>query len=123
MMTIHQYGEGDRILGDVVLGDKIGVQINQFDIVPLILDPKYRPIINRVRIILTDLSEEFNPNAQRGQIKIRDAAIARLNDQVVLKQSILEIVKEFGCDAVVKKISHPVAHMLISTLLLAIKQE
>ncbi|NJL91913.1 MAG: hypothetical protein HC916_20625 [Coleofasciculaceae cyanobacterium SM2_1_6] len=53
--NIHQYGSGDNIAGDKVMGDKIGTQINNTELIQIIND-------------LRQTAAQFPPDIQEGII-------------------------------------------------------
>ena len=76
--NIHQYGSGDNIAGDKVLGDKIQTQINN--------NPDLAQAARDIKALLDELSEEYNPTTEKGQTKIKSGVLAQIKQNPQLKQ-------------------------------------
>ncbi|MEL7359026.1 MAG: DUF4926 domain-containing protein [Cyanobacteria bacterium J06560_6] len=103
---INQYGKGDNIAGDKVLGDKIQTQINN--------NPDLAQAARDIKALLNELSEEYNPNSAKGQAKIEEAALAEIKQNPTLKQRTLKALQSAGDEALEQAIQHPVAKVVVS---------
>ncbi|MEA5466284.1 leucine-rich repeat protein [Leptothoe sp. PORK10 BA2] len=103
--TYNQYGTGDNIIGDNVHGDKIGTQIiNNQDLAQAAQD---------IKALLDELSEEYNPNSSKGQSKIKDEALAQIQQDTTLKSRAVKALKASSVEAFNQAIDHPVAKIVI----------
>lgn len=102
---IHQYGSGDNIAGDKVLGDKIQTQINN--------NPDLAQAARDIKALLDELSEEYNPTTEKGQEKIKSGALAQIQQNPQLKQRTLKALKSAGEEALEQAIQHPVAKVVV----------
>jgi hypothetical protein len=103
--NIHQYGQGDNIAGDKVLGDKIQTQINN--------NPDLAQSARDIKALLNELSEEYNPDTEKGKAKIKDGALAQIRQNPQLKQRTLAALKSAGEEALEQAIQHPVAKVVV----------
>ncbi|MEO1396849.1 MAG: DUF2283 domain-containing protein [Cyanobacteria bacterium J06634_5] len=103
--NIHQYGKGDNIAGDKVLGDKIQTQINN--------NPDLAQAARDIKALLNELSEEYNPTTAKGQSKIKDGALAQIRQNPQIKQRTLKALKSAGEEALEQAIQHPVAKVVV----------
>ncbi|MEL6489934.1 MAG: DUF4926 domain-containing protein [Cyanobacteria bacterium J06621_3] len=103
---INQYGKGDNIAGDKVLGDKIQTQINN--------NPDLAQAARDIKALLNELSEEYNPNSAKGQAKIEEAALAEIKQNPTLKQRTIKALQSAGDEALEQAIQHPVAKVVVS---------
>ena len=102
---INQYGKGDNIAGDKVLGDKIQTQINN--------NPDLAQAARDIKVLLDELSEEYNPTTEKGQAKIKSGALAQIRQNPQLKQRTLKALKSAGEEALEQAIQHPVAKVVV----------
>ena len=98
---------GDKVIGDKVGRDKIGTQINN--------SPNLAQAAKEIKELLDQLSEEYNPNTEKGQNLIKDEALKVIRENPTLQDRILKALKEGGVTALEEAINHPVAKILIST--------
>lgn len=105
MATVNQYGQGDNIAGDKVLGDKIQTQINN--------NPDLAQAARDIKALLNELSEEYNPNSAKGQAKIEEAALAQIKQSPTLRQRSFKALKSAGEEALEQAIQHPVAKVVV----------
>ena len=103
--TINQYGFGDNIAGDKVLGDKVQTQINN--------NPDLAQAARDINALLKELSEEYNPTTEKGQTKIGNSAIAQIKANPQLKQRTFKALKSAGEEALEQAIQHPVAKIVV----------
>jgi uncharacterized protein YuzE len=103
--TINQYGQGDNIAGDKVLGDKIQTQINN--------NPDLAQSARDIKALLNELSEEYNPDTEKGKAKIKDGALAQIRQNPQLKQRTLAALKSAGEEALEQAIQHPIAKVVV----------
>lgn len=102
---INQYGSGDNIAGDKVLGDKIQTQINN--------NPDLAQAARDIKALLDELSEEYNPTTEKGQAKIKSGALAQMKQNPQLRQRTLKALKSAGEEALEQAIQHPVAKVVV----------
>ena len=103
---IHQYGQGDNIAGDKVMGDKINTQINN--------NPDLLEAAKSIQALLDELSEQYNPNTEKGQNLIRDEAIEAIETNPTLKTRIINALQSAGDTALEGAIGHPIAKIVIA---------
>lgn len=102
MSTINQYGSGDNIAGDKVMGDKIYTQINNSqDLVQASKD---------IKDLLEQLCVDYPSDSPR---VLGAKAIDQVEKNLELKSRILKGVKAGGFAALEKMIDHPVAKFFI----------
>ena len=100
--SIHQYGDGDNIAGDKVMGDKIETQINNSqDLVQASKD---------IRSLLAQLSQDYPQDSPR---VLGAKALDTLDRDSGLKDRILRGVRAGSFSALEKMIDHPVAKFFI----------
>jgi hypothetical protein len=100
--AIHQYGSGDNIAGDKVMGDKIGTQINNSQD----LDQASKDI----KALLEQLSMDYPSDSPR---VIGAKAVDEVEKNPEIKSRILRGVKAGSFAALEKMIDHPVAKFFI----------
>lgn len=103
--TINQYGKGDNIAGDKVLGDKIQTQINN--------NPDLAQAARDIKALLNELSEEYNPTTTKGKTKIKESALSQIRQNPQLKQRTFKALKSAGEEALEQAIQHPVAKVVV----------
>ena len=103
--TINQFGQGDNVAGDKILGDKIQTQINN--------NPDLAQAARDIKALLNELSEEYNPATEKGQAKIESSAIAQIKQNPQLKQRTLKALKSAGAEVLEQAIQHPVAKVVV----------
>ncbi|MEO1683338.1 MAG: COR domain-containing protein, partial [Cyanobacteria bacterium J06631_12] len=103
--TVNQYGQGDNIAGDKVLGDKINTQINN--------NPDLAQAARDIKALLTELSDTYNPNSPAGQTQIKEGTLARIRQNPQLKQRTLKALKSAGEEALEQAIQHPIAKVVV----------
>jgi internalin A len=101
------YVRGDKIGGDKVGRDKIGTQINN--------SPNLAQAAKEIKELLDQLSEEYNPNTEKGQNLIKDEAVKVIKNDSTLQQKIVKALKEGSVTALEETINHPVAKIVIAT--------
>jgi len=101
------YVRGDKVMGDKVGRDKIGTQINN-------ASPNLIETVQLIKALLNELSEEYNPNTEKGQNLITQEAIQRLKNDPTLQQRFLNALKEGGTTAIEEMIDHPVVKPLVA---------
>ena len=87
------YVRGDKIGGDKVGRDKIGTQINN--------SPNLAQAAKEIKELLDQLSEEYNPNTEKGQNLIKDEALNAIKKDSTLQQKIVNALKEGSVTALV----------------------
>jgi internalin A len=101
------YVRGDKVMGDKVGRDKIGTQINN--------SSNLAQFAKEIKELLDQLSEEYNPNTEKGQNLIKEEALKVIKENPTLQDRFLKALKEGGVTALEEAINHPVAKILIST--------
>ena len=74
------YVRGDKVIDDKVGRDKIGTQINNF--------PNLAQAAKEIKELLDQLSEEYNPNTEKGQNLIKDEALKVIKENPTLEDRI-----------------------------------
>ena len=100
---------GQVITGDQnVAGDNIGIQNNNYS-------PNLAQAAKEIKELLDQLSEEYNPNTEKGQNLIKDEAVNAIKKDSTLQQKIVNALKEGSVTALEEAINHPVAKIVIAT--------
>ncbi len=102
------YVRGDKVMGDKVGRDKIGTQINN--------SPNLAQAAKEIKDLLDQLSEEYNPNTEKGQNLIKDEALKAIKSDSTLQQKIVKALKEGSVTALEEAINHPIAKVIIATV-------
>ena len=99
---------GQVIIGtQTVAGDNIGIQNNY--------SPNLSQAAKEIKELLDQLSEEDNPNTEKGQNLIKDEAVNAIKKDSTLQQKIVNALKEGSVTALEEAINHPVAKIVIAT--------
>jgi hypothetical protein len=93
-------------MGDKVMRDKIGTQINNA--------PNLAQAALEIQALLDNLSETYNPNTETGQTKIAKDAIEQIEQNLTLKGRIVNAIKESSYTALEEAIDRPVVKILIA---------
>jgi translation initiation factor 1 (eIF-1/SUI1) len=102
------YVRGNKFGGDNVGRDKIGTQINN--------SPNLAQAAKEIKELLDQLSEEYNPNTEKGQNSIKNEALKVIKNDSTLQQKIVNALKEGGVTTLEEAINHPVAKVVIATV-------
>lgn len=102
MSNINQYGFGDNVAGDEVMGDKIGTQINN--------SQDLAQAAKEIKILLDQLSVDYPSYSPR---VLGAKAVDEVERSPELKSRILRGVKAGSFAALEKMIDHPVAKFFI----------
>ncbi len=102
MNTSNQYGLGDNIGGDKVMGDKIGTQINN--------SPNLTQAAQEIQSLLDQLSQTYSDPL------VVSKAIEQIENTPTLKERIINALNEGGSTTLEELIHHPAAKILISTI-------
>lgn len=106
--TIHQYGSGDNIAGDKVLGDKIHTQINNSqDLTQAAKD---------IKTLLTQLENDYNSNTPVGPTMMTAKVVESVDKNPTLKARVVNALKEGGSTALEEAIDHPVVKPVVAAL-------
>ena len=100
--SVHQYGSGDNIAGDKVMGNKIGTQINNSQ--DLVQASK------EIKVLLDQLSMDYPSDTPR---VLGAKAVDQVEKNPELRSRILKGVKAGSFAALEKMIDHPVAKFFI----------
>jgi hypothetical protein len=102
MASINQYGSGDNVGGDKIMGDKINTQINNSqDLIQAAKD---------ITTLLNQLSVDYPDDSHR---VLSAKAVDRVVESSKLKARILRGIKVGGFAALEKMIDHPLAKFFI----------
>jgi internalin A len=100
---------GQVIIGtQTVAGDNIGIQNNY--------SPNLAQAAKEIKELLDQLSEEYNPNTEKGQNLIKDEAVKVIKENPKLQDRIFQALKEGSVTALEEAINHPVAKVVIATV-------
>jgi hypothetical protein len=100
---------GQVIIGtQTVAGDNIGIQNNY--------SPNLAQAAKEIKELLDQLSEEYNPNTEKGQNLIKDEAVKVIKENPKLQDRIFKALKEGSVTALEEAINHPVAKVVIATV-------
>ena len=91
-----------------VAGDNIGIQNNY--------SPNLAQAAKEIKELLDQLSEEYNPNTEKGQSSIKNEALKVIKNDSTLQQKIVNALKEGGVTTLEEAINHPVAKVVIATV-------
>ncbi|NJK99657.1 MAG: hypothetical protein HC910_03490 [Spirulinaceae cyanobacterium SM2_1_0] len=106
MPDIHQYGRGDNIAGDKVMGDKIGTQINHSqDLAQAARD---------IKNLLDQLSQDFDSTTPAGQAQIGAKVIEAMEKDPTLKARVVNALKEGGTTLIVEAVQHPAVKPVVA---------
>jgi hypothetical protein len=100
--SIHQYGSGDNIAGDKVMGDKIGTQINN--------NQDLAQASKDIKALLEQLSTDYPSDSPR---VLGAKAVDEVEKNPEMKSRILRGFKAGSFAALEKMIDHPVAKFFI----------
>ncbi|OYQ65458.1 hypothetical protein B9G53_07200 [Pseudanabaena sp. SR411] len=89
-----------------VAGDNIGIQNNY--------SPNLAQAAKEIKELLEQLSDEYNPNTEKGQNSIKNEALKVIKNDSTLQQKIVNALKEGGVTALEEAINHPVAKIVIA---------
>jgi small GTP-binding protein len=91
-----------------VAGDNIGTQNNY--------SPNLAQSAKEIKELLDQLSEEYNPNTEKGQNSIKNEALKVIKNDSTLQQKIVNALKEGSVTTLEEAINHPVAKVVIATV-------
>jgi internalin A len=98
---------GQVIIGtQTVAGDNIGTQNNY--------SSNLSQAAKEIKELLDQLSEEYNPNTEKGQNSIKNEALKIIKNDSTLQQKIVNALKEGGVTTLEEAINHPLAKILIA---------
>jgi hypothetical protein len=104
--TINQFGSGDNIAGDKVMGNKIGTQINHSQNLAL--------AAKEIKDLLDQLDQDYDRTTPIGQSSIVNKAIESIDKNPTLKARTINALKEGGSAALEAAIDHPVIKPLVA---------
>ena len=106
--TINQYGKGDNIGGDKVLGDKINTQINNSqDLAQATRD---------IKALFAELDQSHDKTTPAGQAMIYARTIEAIEGEPTVKQRLINAVKEGGAAAIEAAIEHPAIKPVVAAV-------
>jgi hypothetical protein len=106
--SIHQYGFGDNIAGDKVMGDKIGTQINH--------SQNLAQAAQEIKALLDQLDQDYDRTTPTGQAMISAQAIASIETNPTLKARVINALKEGGTTALEEAIDHPAIKPVVAMI-------
>ncbi|MEO0517904.1 MAG: COR domain-containing protein [Cyanobacteria bacterium P01_A01_bin.116] len=77
------------------------------------LPPDTVSLAQDLKALLEDFSEDFRPDTERGQTKIKDAVITELQQKPTLKARTAKALKAAGEQTLIEAVNHPVAKVVI----------
>ncbi len=104
--TIYQYGSGDNIGGDKVMGDKIGIQHNH--------SQDLTQAAQAIKTLLDQLSQDYDLTSAIGKGMVYATAEESLQKDPTLKQRVVSALKGAGEEALSQAIDHPAAKVFIA---------
>jgi len=105
--NINQYGFGDNIAGDKVLGNKIGTQI--------INSQNLTQAAKDIKDLLDQLDKDYDRNTPTGQTMINAKAIESIENNPSLKDRLFKAIEEGGSAALEQLVDHPAIKILVAT--------
>jgi len=106
--TINQFGSGDNIAGDKVMGNKIDTQINN--------SQNLAQAAKDIKELLDQLDKDYDRNTLTGQAMINAKAIEAIDKNPRLKDRIVNALKEGGSSALEELVDYPAIKILVATL-------
>ncbi|NJL90624.1 MAG: hypothetical protein HC916_13185 [Coleofasciculaceae cyanobacterium SM2_1_6] len=106
--NIHQYGSGDNIAGDKVMGDKIGTQINN--------SQNLAQAAQEIKELLDQLDTEYDRTTPTGQAMITAKVVEAIDKNPTLKTRVVNGLKEGGLTALEVAIDHPAGKVIAATV-------
>ena len=106
MNQINQYGFGDNIAGDKVMGDKIGVQINN--------SQNLTQAATEIKQLLDQLSQKYPSDTPAGKAIVGAKVVEEIEKNPTLRQRVLNAMKEASASALEKLIEHPAASIVVA---------
>ncbi|GEM_PF-2016380 len=104
--TINQYGSGDNIGADKVMGDKIGTQINH--------SQNLAQAAQDIRNLLQQLDQDYDRTTPTGKAMISAKAIEAIDNNPTIKARVLNAIKEGGTTALEEAIDHPAVKPVVA---------
>ncbi len=102
MSNINQYGLGDNIGGDKVMGDKIETQINN--------SQNLAQAASDIKKLLEQLSQDYPNNSPMVGAK----AIEAIDSNPTLKERVVNALKEAGSTALENLVDHPAVSIVLA---------
>ena len=104
--TIHQYGSGDNIAGDKVIGNKIGTQINN--------SQNLAQAAKDIKQLLEQLDQDYDSTTASGQAMIGAKTVEAIETNPTLKARVINALKEGGATALEEAIDHPAVKPVVA---------
>ncbi|MEM9946636.1 MAG: DUF2283 domain-containing protein [Cyanobacteria bacterium P01_D01_bin.36] len=106
--TINQYGQGDNIAGDKVLGDKINTQINNSqDLAQATRD---------IKALFAELDQTHDKNTPIGQMTIATETVKAIEGNPTVKKRLINALKEGSATALEEAIEHPAIKPVVAAI-------
>ena len=102
MSTVNQYGFGNNIAGDQVMGDKIDTQINN--------SQNLTQAAQDIKELLNQLSKEYPNNS----VIVGAKALEAIDSTPTLKRRVVKALKEAGATALEKLVDHPAVSIVVA---------
>lgn len=104
--TIHQYGSGDNVGGDKVMGDKIGTQINH--------SQNLAQAAQDIKELLDQLDKDYDSSTATGQAMMGAKTVEAIESNPTLKARVINALKEGGTTALEEAIDHPAVKPVVA---------
>jgi hypothetical protein len=104
--TIHQYGQGDNVGGDKVMGNKIGTQINN--------SQNLAQAAEDIKELLDQLDNDYDSSSPSGQAMIGAKTVEAIERNPTLKARVVNALKEGGTTALEEAIDHPAVKPIVA---------
>lgn len=104
--TINQYGSGDNVGGDKVMGDKIGTQINP--------SQNLAQAAEDIQKLLNQLDQDYDSSTATGQAMIGAKTVEAIESNPTLKAWVIKALKEGGTTALEEAIAHPAVKPVVA---------
>lgn len=106
MSNTYQYGSGDNIAGDKVMGDKIGTQINN--------SQNLAEAAQEIQQLLDQLSQNYPDPTPAQKIQIAAQAVEEIEKNPTLKARVTNALKEAGTTALEEAVDHPAIKIVVA---------
>ncbi|WP_193991983.1 hypothetical protein [Leptolyngbya ectocarpi] len=106
--TIHQYGSGDNIAGDKIIGNKISTQINN--------SQNLTQAAKDIKALLAQLDNNYAHTNPVDKAMITAKIVESVDRNPMLKERVINALKEGGSSALEEAIEHPLVKPVIAAL-------
>lgn len=106
MSNTYQYGSGDNIAGDKVMGDKIGTQINN--------SQNLAEAAQEIQQLLDRFSQDYPDPTPAQKIQIAAQTVEEIERNPTLKARVTNALKEAGTTALEEAVEHPAIKIVVA---------